>query len=67
MEEEIKSTFWKEFFATDPDWNYIKTKQEENKGKPVKRSEYVKLIGADMFIEQSYQKYLKSFEDDLPF
>ena len=70
MEEEIKSTFWKEFFATDPDWNYIKGKEEKRTGKILSRNKFVKLVGADVYTEEAYRRYKKSFEeknDDLPF
>ena len=54
-----------EFFKTDKLWNDIKKKVAKIEAdKELSRSEYLKLVGHEMYSEKNYREYLKQLQEN---
>ena len=60
---------WKDFFENDPDWQMLKSEQSVKTEKLLSKVEFLRLITASAFSEESYRKYKKNFNErnEVPF
>ena len=60
---------WKDFFDNDPDLQMLKGEQSVKTEKLLSKVEYLRLVTASAFSDESYRKYKKSFKEksEVPF